>query len=161
MRLQTIRTAVLACAAFVAAVPASAAPTASPPQAFDSTGSDRRAIQALLDAYTQAVSTKDQAAFEALLLTKTIPFSYVPAGAPVAQAGMAHYEDFRHAVFEGAPFTQRFTNVRIDQDGSLANVTLVFINTDAKGESWGWKTLQLLKTPAGWKIASEFFTVDG
>ncbi|MEO8924366.1 MAG: hypothetical protein ABI330_16300, partial [Caldimonas sp.] len=56
------------------------------------------------------------------------------------------------------PFTQRFKDVRIQQDGNLATVTLVFINTRPQSESWGWKALQLLKVDGVWKIASEFYT---
>lgn len=132
--------------------------TVAIPARFDSAGADRHAIEALLDAYTKAVSTKDEPAFEALLLSKTIPFAYVPEGATLPTARIANYQEFRRGVFEGAPFRQRFTNVRIEQDGNLASVTLVFINTRAQEQSWGWKTLHLLKSAGGWKIASEFFT---
>lgn len=134
-------------------------PQQSIPQHFDSSGSERLAIQALLDTYTRAVSTKDQALFETLLLSKTIPFSYISAGARASELGTANYAQFQQAVFSGQPFTQRFTQVRIESDGALATVSLVFINTRAQGESWGWKTLHLLQTAQGWKIASEFYTV--
>ena len=149
----------LAASAACAAGDIAVTPPSSPaPAGFESVGEDRRAIQNVLAAYTKAVSTKDQATFETLLLSKTIAFSYVPDDTPAAQAGVANYDSFRRGVFEGPPFTQRFTNVRIEQDGNLASVTLVFINTQAQGESWGWKTLHLLKTAEGWKIASEFYT---
>lgn len=128
------------------------------PAHFDSAGADRDAIEGLLAHYTQAVSTKDQALFESLLLATTIPFSYVSTGTPPAPAEFKNYEQFRRGVFEGPPFTQRFTQVHIEQDGNLANVTLVFINTRDKRDSWGWKTMLLLKTTQGWKIAGEFFT---
>lgn len=124
---------------------------------FDAIGTDRAGIDNLLATYTIAVSTKNQALFETLLLSKTIPFSYI-APAPTDQGGIANYDAFRRGVFEGAPFTQRFQDIHIQQDGNIANVTLVFVNTTAKGDSWGWKTMQLLKTTGGWKIASEFFT---
>ncbi|MGH8145695.1 MAG: nuclear transport factor 2 family protein [Rhodanobacteraceae bacterium] len=128
------------------------------PAHFDSTGNDRAAIEALLATYTQAVSTRNQVLFETLLLDKSIPFSSVPATGWTSGAGTSNYEAFRKAVFEGPPFTQRFKGIRIEQDGNLATVTLVFINTRPQGESWGWKTLQLLKVDGTWKIASEFYT---
>lgn len=128
------------------------------PAHFDSTGNDRAAIEAQLATYTRAVSTRNQALFETLLLDTSIPFSSVPATGWASGAGTSNYEAFRKAVFEGAPFTQRFKDVRIEQDGNLATVTLVFINTRPQGESWGWKTLQLLKVDGTWKIASEFYT---
>jgi hypothetical protein len=68
------------------------------------------------------------------------------------------YQAFRDGVFGGAPFTQRFQDIHIEQDGPLASVSLVFVNTSPKGSSWGWKTIQLLKVARRWKIASEFYT---
>ena len=147
-------------AASVAVGPASAQQAAaSIPTEFNANAAERAAIKKLLATYTEAVSTKNQALFESILLAKTIPFSYVPAGAVSAET--ANYEGFRRGVFEGAPFTQRFTDVHMLVDGSLASVTLVFINTRNQRDSWGWKTLHLLKTAQGWKIASEFYTSHG
>jgi hypothetical protein len=139
------------------ALPALAEPI---PAQFASTGSDRSAIEALLSTYTTAVSTKNQAMFEGLLLDKQIPFSGVGATdrAGGEKVVTANYDSFRKGVFEGPPFTQRFQDVHIDQDGRLASVSLVFVNTAADGRSWGWKTLQLLKVGGRWKIASEFYT---
>ena len=141
----------------LAAVSARANPI---PAGFASTGEDRSAIEALLTTYTTAVSTKNEPMFEGLLLNKDIPFSGVGAqdrsgGSKVATA---NYDSFRKGVFQGPPFTQRFQDVHIDQDGRLASVSLVFVNSAADGGSWGWKTMQLLKVGGRWKIASEFYT---
>jgi hypothetical protein len=137
---------------------ASSSILASIPTHFDSQGDDRVAIEAQLATYTHAVSTKNQKLFETLLLDKTIPFSGVPATGLVNGAQTSNYETFRKGVFEGTPFVQTFKDIRIEQDGNLANVRLVFINKKPQGESWGWKTLQLLKVDGVWKIASEFYT---
>lgn len=130
------------------------------PANFESVGDDRKAIEALLQTYTKAVSSKDEALFETILLNKNIPFSDAPSaiGANGAEAGTQHYESFRKSVFEGPPFTQRFQDVHIRQDGPVADVSLVFVNSSPQGSSWGWKTLQLLKVGGRWKIASEFYT---
>jgi hypothetical protein len=141
--------------------PAQTNASATPiPASFVSAGDDREAIQALLDTYTTAVSTKNEALFETILVNKDIPFTDVQSAirASGAQRGTEHYESFRKGVFEGPAFTQRFENVHVEQDGPLAAVSLVFVNSSAKGSSWGWKTLQLLKVSGQWKIASEFFT---
>jgi len=148
----------------LAAMPLCQARTATPiPSNFASTGADRQAIETLLDTYTRAVSTKDQALFETLLLNKDIPFSDVDSAVKSqgAELGTARYESFRRGVFEGPPFTQKFQDVRIAQDGPLAEVSLVFVNSSTRGSSWGWKTLQLLKVAGKWKIASEFYTGHG
>ncbi len=139
------------------ALPACADPI---PTQFGSTGEDRSAIEALLTTYTTAVTTKNKPMFESLLLDTDIPFSGV--GLQDRSGGQSvvttNYDSFRKGVFERPPFTQRFQDVHIDQDGRLASVSLVFVNTDADGASWGWKTLQLLKVDGRWKIASEFYT---
>lgn len=140
-------------ASMVAFTPASAKDI---PARFESHGDDLKAINKLLATYTKAVSTKDQALFETLLLDRSIPFSSAPPSGGTTET--RNYEAFRAAVFEGEPFTQRFRDVHIEQDGDLANVRLVFEDSSANGRSWGWKTLQLLKVGGAWKIASEFFT---
>jgi hypothetical protein len=142
-------------------VPAIAAPYHTPvPATFESRGDDRRAIAKLLDDYTKAVSTKDQALFESLLLDKGIAFSGVPLSrkSAILTVRTANYEDFRKGVFEGEPFTQTFRNIHIQQDGALAQVSLVFENRTPTEKSWGWKTLQLIKVDKKWRIAAEFFT---
>lgn len=141
-------------------LPAYAAPI---PANFDSVGGDKKAIEQLLEEYTTAVSTKDQARFETLLLNRSIPFSDVGSAiaAKGAGSGAQNYESFRKGVFEGDPFEQRFQDIKIQQDGPLAEVSLVFVNSTATESSWGWKTMQLLKVEGRWKIASEFFTGHG
>jgi len=141
-------------------LPAHAAPISV---SFDSVGVDKKAIEHLLEEYTKAVSTKDQARFEALLLNRSIPFS--DAGSAIsangADSGAQNYESFRKGVFGGPPFEQRFQDIKIQQDGPLAEVSLVFVNSTATESTWGWKTMQLLKVDGHWKIASEFFTGHG
>lgn len=141
--------------------PTIAAPYRTPvPATFESRGEDRQAIEGLLENYTKAVSTKNHALFESLLLDKGIPFTGVPL---LVKSGdltvkTSNYEDFRKGVFEGEPFTQKFEDVHIKQDGTLAQVSLVFVNTTSKDTSWGWKTMELVKVGGKWKIAAEFFT---
>jgi hypothetical protein len=127
------------------------------------TTEDHDAIRALLDRYTRCVTSGDETGFRALLLDDDIPFSAVSlarADKPMSTATFRHYADFRDAVFRsGRHFEQTFTNVRIEQDGPLAQASLDFVTRQAADGSAGWKVLQLVKTAGGWKIASEFFTV--
>lgn len=125
---------------------------------------DTRAIEALLAAYTTAVTRSDRAAFEALLLNLDVPFAatdsvLAPRNGPMGET--RRYAQFRKAVFEsGARLEQSFHNVRIQQDGPLAQVSLDFVTRDlgAARAAYGFKTLQLLKVAGQWKIASEFYT---
>lgn len=130
------------------------------PTTFASQGADRQAISVLLESYTTAVNTRNRALFESLLLDTKVSFSAVPGG-PRPDTGSEAtrgYDSFAQSVFSGPPFHQDFQDIQILQDGSLASVSLVFVNKAASGQSWGWKTLQLLEVEGHWKIASEFYT---
>ena len=124
------------------------------------------AIEHLLSVYTKSVSDGNEAAFSSILLNDRVPFSSTDelhlAKADPLHVQMSHYSDFKHIVFEsGRHFEQTFYNVRIEQDGDLAQVSLDFVTKDTRTHSggYGWKSLTLLKVKGLWKIASEFYTV--
>lgn len=127
------------------------------------TEQDRQAIAAVLDRYTRCVSTGDEAGFRALLVDDDIPFSTIPADGTASDASTARlrrFAGFRDAVFRtGRKYRQTFHNVRIEQDGALAQASVDFVTRRDGGGSYGWKVLQLVRTASGWKIASEFFTI--
>jgi hypothetical protein len=143
-----------------------AAPPPPPPAASipRPNSSDRQAIEALLATYTRCLNEHDEAGFRALLLDTRIPFADVQAQPGAGDPpDLHHYEAFRRAVFaSGLRFRQRFYDVRIEQHGPLAQVSLVFVTEQLsgrnKGSSTGWKVLQLVKVGDRWKIASELFT---
>ena len=153
----------------LAAVAAPAIAVPPPPAPFaghhEAAPDDTAAIERLLDAYRAALRSGDQPAFAALLLNEHVPFLSVQSGAlGKAQAdGLddQRYADFRSAIFGTAQrYEQRFDNVRIQQDGALAQVSLDFVTVAAGTDrgGYGWKTLELLKVGGQWRIASEFFT---
>ncbi len=158
----------LPCLLLASAAPAAiAVPPA--PAAFaghhEAAAEDRAAIEHLLDAYRAAVKNGDEAGFAALLLNERVPFLTVEAAGlgkvPARDVDVQRYPDFRHAVFGSAGhYEQRFDNVRILQDGALAQVSLDFVTVAAGTDQggYGWKTLELLKVAGGWRIASEFYT---
>lgn len=139
------------------------APTTSTTTAKASVDTDQ--IIALLDSYTSSVSTGNRARFEQLLLDEKIPFYGLPGTLPSSFVPslqtVQNYAGFRAAIFEsGTQYAQRFFNIKIDQDGDLAQVSLNFetrvVGSDSGGQ--GWKILHLLKVNGHWKIASEFYT---
>ncbi len=156
----------------LAAIASTAIALPPPPAAFaghhEATPEDRAAIERLLDAYRAAVKNGDEAGFAALLLNERVPFMAVEASR-LGKAGakgvdIQRYPDFRSAVFgSGKRYEQRFDNVRILQDGALAQVSLDFVTVAAGTDNggYGWKTLELLKVVGGWRIASEFYTAYG
>ncbi len=124
---------------------------------------ERERINALLAAYTSSVSDGDAKRFESLLLDLKIPFAGVrddiAAGSGLSQ--IQDYAGFRKSIFEsGKKFKQRFSHIKIEQVGSLAQVSLDY-ETALKEEDYagkGWKVIHLLKVDGHWKITSEFFT---
>ncbi|AMP06819.1 YybH family protein [Collimonas pratensis] len=126
---------------------------------------DRQAIERVLAAYTSSLNSGDEKSFAALLLDEQIPFmatySLDSRSTGNKPLDTRRYADFRQAVFaSGKHFEQRFYNVRIEQDGELAQASLDFVTKEANSQkgSYGWKTLQLLKVNGAWKIASELYT---
>lgn len=126
---------------------------------------DHAAIAQVVDSYRQFVGAGDRKGFETLLLDKAIVFSSVSAHQPVADSNvLKNYASFDQGVFSGAyPYRQHFSNVKIEQVGPLAQVSLTFTveRLDGKGRvDTGWKILQLVKSDGAWKIASELYTFD-
>jgi len=147
------------CVAFPVAG-AAAAETAQGPH------SEAEAIQGVLRDYRTAVSTGDEALFLTTLLDNQIPFFAVDAAADrVADPVFTDLQgvaDFRLRVFHsGILYRQTFDQIKIDQHGALAQVTLHFVTRvrDSQEGGQGWKTLTLLKAGLRWKIVSEFYTV--
>lgn len=131
-----------------------------------SSAEDKLAIERLLNSYTTAVSTGDGKTFATLLLDEQVPFMAVRGVADIASNDAApdtrRYADFYQGVFaSGRKLEQAFFNIKISQDGALAQVSLDFITREAGTQKggFGWKLLHLLKVNGKWKIASEFYTV--
>src|SRR5471032_1503046 len=129
------------------------------------TSDDRIKINQLLLNYTSSLSAGDRALFESQLLDVNIPFSAIAAQAHgsknVDLKSIQDYQGFRKTIFDsGDKFQQRFSNVKIEQLGNLAQVSLDY-ETTLQGTDYdgkGWKVILLIKVNGDWKIASEFFT---
>ena len=154
---KTMLLAPLAMLTMVAASPAHAAEPFNVPE-------EVKAIHALLDNYTQSVTQHDAKRFESQLLDQNIPFMGTykldKPGFVATSQSVADYSGFKAVIFGSKQrFSQVFKDVKIEQQGNMAQVSLQYITTDtATGEGGGgWKILQLLKVHGEWKIASEFF----
>jgi hypothetical protein len=159
MKKTSLLAAALWLASNVAAYAATPAPLLNAP-----TAQDRIEIDALLANYTDSVSTGDRVRFESRLLDVNIPFAAVSANGGAKTVDLKSIQDyagFRKAIFDGGQqFHQRFSNVKIEQLGNLAQVSLDY-ETALQGTEYagkGWKVMELIKVNGQWKIASEFFT---
>jgi hypothetical protein len=126
---------------------------------------DRGQIEKVLTNYHTAVSTGDEALFMTTLLDDQIPFFSAGEAASqdgsLSSAATRDFASFRRAVFHsGRRYRQSFDRVHIEQDSSLAQVSLHFITREqgSNNGSEGWKVLALLKVGGQWKIASELYT---
>lgn len=154
---------VLLGAVLLAALPASRTNALMTPDAWNSPSADeQQRIHAVLDTYTRSVSEGDAQRFESQLLDLNIPFAGV-RGELAASADLSTIQDyagFRKAIFEsGKRFKQRFSRIKIEQVGELAQVSLDY-ETALQDEAYdgkGWKVIHLLKVAGQWKIASEFY----
>lgn len=148
------------CGALLAGGVASAAVAAQ-----TSPATDHAAIAQVLENYRTAVSSGDEALFSTTLLDDAIPFFAVGDGLPqpagLAASQLQGVAAFRQRVFHGGRgYTQRFDDIRIAQDGALAQATLHFVTERDDGTGGeGWKILALVLVGGQWKIASEFYTV--
>ena len=129
------------------------------------TQQDSLKIRKLLSNYTQSVSSGDRKLFESQLLDFNIPFAAVGVemdkSENIGLKSVQDYRGFRKAIFDsGNHFKQRFSNIKIEQVGNLAQVSLDY-ETSLRGHDYagkGWKVIQLIKFNDQWKIVSEFFT---
>lgn len=124
-------------------------------------------IEQLLHNYTHSVSTGNRALFESQLLDRNIPFFGVRGKLDDAfdpdSKGVQNYAAFQVSVFDsGVKFAQKFSNVKIESAGDLAQVSLDFetVRVESGEGGRGWKVLQLLRIQGRWKIVSELFTVN-
>jgi hypothetical protein len=154
----------------VDAAPADSAPVTQSPPLKDThvnvaSPEELALINQLLAQYTGSVTDGDAKRFESQLLDLNIPFSGMSkdVGAPAGVASLANvqnYQGFKQAIFgSGKRYKQRFSNVKIEQVGLLAQVSLDY-ETALQDEPYsgkGWKVLHLLKVGGHWKIVSEFY----
>ncbi|MFZ6710872.1 hypothetical protein [Undibacterium sp. TC9W] len=125
---------------------------------------DDQQLRLILANYVQAFSNGDRVLFESQLLDLNIPFSYIPdninGNKKYDLQSVQKYADFRKSVFEsGSKLKQRFSNIKIEQLGSLAQISLDYESAgrDQDYQGKGWKVIQLIKINQQWKIASEFY----
>jgi len=124
---------------------------------------ENQGINAVLATYTSSVSDGNSQRFESQLLDLKIPFAGVwgDMAASTNLTTIQDYAGFKKSIFEsGKKFKQRFSNIKIEQIGAVAQVSLDY-ETALKESSYdgkGWKVMHLLKVEGHWKIASEFFT---
>ena len=73
----------------------------------------------------------------------------------------ATYKDFMRGLFRLKSSEDKFDNIRIVEDGTVASVTMDYsFWADHKMTNWGGKYLNLIKRDGKWKITSVIYSVE-
>ena len=131
----------------------------------ESSNSEHLAIGKVLETYHAAVTQRDETLFLTTLIDKDIPFFSVGDSGNVdpelTPAKRQNYNSFSQGIFHSDErYRQTFERIQISQEGALATASLYFTTYRlvTGGTTRGWKTLQLVKAGAEWKIVSEIYT---
>lgn len=134
----------------------------------------KQQIEAVIEAFRTSIIEKDKAKFTALLFSEDIPWTSVVAEETLArtrkkkpEAKRVYPSDDKGAiefidsiVAEKEPQEEKFENIRIETDGSIASVWFDYSYHDgAKKTNWGKETWQLVRTDGGWKINSVIWSM--
>jgi hypothetical protein len=129
---------------------------------------DQAAITAVINTYSKAVATRNEALFMSTMLDDQIPLFSAnddpSQKASLKSADIHELSDLRNAFFHSkGQFQVTFDHISVQQDRSLAQVFAHFVTSvgpNAKPVLDGWKSIQLLKVGSQWKIVSELYTIE-
>lgn len=134
----------------------------------------KQQIEAVIEAFRTSIIEKDKAKFTALLFSEDIPWTSVVTEETLARmrkkkpeakrvypsVGKGTIEFIDSIVAEKEPQEEKFENVHIETDGSIASVWFDYSYHDgAKKTNWGKETWQLVRTDDGWKINSVIWSI--
>ena len=138
------------------------------------TTTQKQQIEVVIEAFRTSIIEKDKTKFTALLFSEDIPWTSVVTEEPLARmrrkkpeakrvhpsAGKGAIEFIDSIVAEKERQEEKFENVRIQTDGSIASVWFDYSYHDgAKKTNWGKEAWQLVHTDHGWKINSVIWSV--
>jgi len=135
---------------------------------------NKKEIRIILDTYSKCVTEKDSAAFYNLfnngIVTYCAAIKDRSQAKEIGKSGSkgvrsnyfaSSYKDFMRSVCSMKSAEDKFDNVRIVEDGTVASVTLDYsFWADSKMTNWGGKYLTLIKRDGKWKITSVIYSVE-
>jgi ketosteroid isomerase-like protein len=129
---------------------------------------DQVAITDVINTYSKAVATRDEALFMSTMLDDQVPLFSAnddpSQKTSLKSADMRELSGLRNIFFHGKEqFQVTFDHITVQQDRSLAQVFAHFVTSvgpKAKPILDGWKSIQLLKVGSQWKIVSELYTIE-
>jgi hypothetical protein len=136
--------------------------------------SNKKEIVILIDQYSKSVIEKDSATFYSLF--NDGPITWCAAlkersqakeveARGVKAAGSNYfsgsYKGFMRSLFREKSTEDKFDNIRIVEDGTVASVSMDYsFWADHKMTNWGGKYLSLIKRDGKWKITSVIYSLE-
>jgi hypothetical protein len=132
----------------------------------------RSQIEQVIARFQTAIIKKDKAGLGELFLPANNSWIAVPTAAtwrivhakhPEARRFMpGNYAEFADFIATSSePMEERFSNVKIDTDGTVASVYFDFVFLgNGKPQNRGSETWQLINTGSGWKINALVYSIN-
>ena len=133
---------------------------------------NKKEIGLLIKKYAKSIIDKDSATFYNLFndgpvtwcaAFKDISYNRIIQKNPNARSNYfsGSYKGFFKAVLGNKNIEDKFDNVQIIEDGTVASVTMDYsFWSDNKMQNWGGKYLSLIKRDGKWKITSVIYSVE-
>jgi hypothetical protein len=135
------------------------------------TNDNKKEISLVIKKYSKSVIEKDSAVFYSLFNDGEVTWcaaykdrSQVKLQGtkiPVSNYFSGSYKGFLRGLFRYKTTEDKFDNIRITEDGTVASVTMDYsFWADNKMTNWGGKYLTLIKRNGEWKITSVIFSLE-
>ncbi len=132
---------------------------------------DEQALTAVVDQFMASIKTKDSVAFYALFLDGPVNWvgAYKPAtqqkraasNSEIANFKTSDYKTWFRSISIGVPKEEKFQNLKIHTDGTIAIVNFDFSYwAGNKKGLWGMESWGLVKVRNAWKITSVLFSME-
>ena len=134
---------------------------------------DRKEILQLIEKYSAAVISRDSATFYELFnngqvtwagsLSQRSQDKEIESGKSTSSSAyfMGSYQQFMRGLFKYSSTEDKFDNIQITTDGTVASVTMDYsFWANRKMTNWGGKYLGLIKKEGRWKITSVIYSLD-
>ncbi|WP_144916572.1 Cif family virulence factor [Mucilaginibacter frigoritolerans] len=140
-------------------------------QLYAQTTNNKKEISILINKYAKSVIEKDSTTFYDLFndgpVTWCAALKDRSQAREVARKGAGSnyfsgsYKGFFRSLFRYKSTEDKFDNIQIVEDGTVASVTMDYsFWADNKMTNWGGKYLLLIKRDGKWKITSVIFSLD-
>jgi hypothetical protein len=127
-------------------------------RAQQSGDSERTAVLAAVDTFFAAMTRHDTVASRAILLPGAVFYHIVPGRVPRSTPDTAYLRSIGSAT---VGLKERIWNPRVEIHGPIAEVwTWYDFHVDGKFSHCGIDDFSMIKTAAGWQIASATYTIE-